>query len=113
MRHTHLTPHVNPLPLDPTCKARTKKFSISKIIKNKNTKTKKKKTKTKTLKKRKEKEKKRKLFPQQVAFALSGHPNPDLISYLILPFQKTTLSIIPYYFTIHPTSQTSTILPSY
>ena len=33
--------------------------------------------------------------------------------HLILPFQKATLSIIPYHFTIHPTSQNSIILPFY
>ena len=28
------------------------------------------------------------------------HPHPQLLSYSILPFQKVTLSIIPYHFTI-------------
>ena len=33
------------------------------------------------------------------------HLHPEMPSYPILPSQKTTLSIIQYHFTIHPTSQ--------
>ena len=36
------------------------------------------------------------------------HSHPKIASYPILPFQKATLSIISYHFTIHPTSQNST-----
>ena len=36
------------------------------------------------------------------------HSHPKIASYPILPFQKVTLSIISYHFTIHPTSQNST-----
>ena len=70
---------MNSLPLDPTCKARSKKFSISKTIKHKN-----KNNKNKNIKK-----KKKKLFPQQVAFAFSQllHRNPlyFLSTYNTLP----------------------------
>ena len=35
---------------------------------------------------------------------LSEHSHPGMLSHPILPSQKATLSIIPYHFTIHPTS---------
>ena len=35
------------------------------------------------------------------------HPQPEMPSYPILPSQKATLPIIPYHFSIHPTSQNS------
>ena len=42
---------------------------------------------------------------QSLCNIVSEHPHPKIVSYPILPSQKTTLSIIPYYFTILPTSQ--------
>ena len=41
------------------------------------------------------------------------HLQPVLPSYLNLPSQKVTLSIIPYYFTTHSTSQNSIFPPFY
>ena len=55
------------------------------------------------------KKKKKKLsqvlgFIEQEKFNLE-HSHPQLPSYSILPSQKVTLSIIPYHFTTHLTSQ--------
>ena len=36
---------------------------------------------------------------------LLEHSHQEIVSYPILPSQKATLSIIPYHFTIFPTSQ--------
>ena len=48
-----------------------------------------------------------------MAFEELENSHPGMLFHPILPFQKTTLSIISYYFTIHLTSQNSIILPFY
>ena len=49
-------------------------------------------------------------FPTIFSFTGWTHQHWRMLFYPILPSQKTTLSIISYHFTIHPTSKNSIIL---
>ena len=53
------------------------------------------------------------LITAKVRYRALEHPQLVLLSHLILPSQKTILSIISYHFIIHPASQNSIFSPVY